>query len=81
MSNKNTFEELTAGQSFEELCQTLGNPTEHISSEVAQIEPGITGGVLNSELYEWFFDSGDSIRVLFKQNKLNDKVYFPKDSV
>lgn len=77
MIDQSIFDNLSAGQSFEEVCQILGYPNSLISSETAQLEPGITINPLKTEMYEWIADNGDSIRILFKQDALNDKVYLP----
>ena len=80
MPNTNHFDTLAKGQCYDEVCAVLGEPTTLISSETAQIEPGIVGGAVQSELYEWCYDNGDVIRILFKQGALNDKVFFPHDN-
>ena len=79
MPDTSQFEHLSSGQSFEEVCQILGDPTTLLSSETAQIEPGIPLNALKSDLYEWQNDNGDVIRILFKRNVLNDKVFTPAD--
>ena len=77
MPNTAQFNKLLQGQTFEEVCKILGDPTTLLSSETAQMEPGIPLNALQSNMYEWRSNEANIIRILFKQNTLNDKVLLP----
>ena len=68
------FDSLENGVSLEAVCQQLGEPTCLVSNEIAQMEPGITINTVQSEIYEWVIQDGPILRILFRQDKLSDKV-------
>jgi len=72
MITLNHFDALQRGTSYEQACKILGEEGALISSETAQIEPGITVMALLTEIFEWRSEDGSSIRLLFKRDKLNE---------
>jgi hypothetical protein len=66
------YGELESGMSYEEACGVLGEEGVLISSEAAQLEPGIKINEVLSEIFEWQGSEGGSARLLFKRNRLKD---------
>jgi len=66
------FDALERGMSYKQACQILGEEGALISSESAQIEPGIQVMALQTEIFEWRNEDGASIRLMFKQDALNE---------
>ena len=71
MITSDQFESLERDMSYDEACEVLGQQGTLISSEVAQIEPGIRVDSLVSEIFEWQ-DADIIVRLLFKRGRLND---------
>ena len=66
------FDCLKRGITYEQAREFLGEEGTLISSETAQIEPGIQLMGLQTEIFEWRNEDGASVRLLFKRNKLNE---------
>ena len=66
------FESLEKDMDYEEVCEILGGPGELLSSESAQIEPGIQVLAVVTDLYEWRNEDGSWVRLMFNQKSLND---------
>jgi hypothetical protein len=66
------FESLERGMDYEEVCAVLGGGGELISSESAQIEPGIAVLSVQTDLYEWRNENDSWIRLMFNQHQLSD---------
>lgn len=66
------FEALEKDMDYEEVCTVLGGGGELLSSENAQIEPGIQVMSVVTDLYEWRNEDGSWIRLMFNQKRLND---------
>lgn len=66
------FTSLERNMSYEDVRGIFGEPGSLISSETAQIEPGLTVDSILTEVYEWSGKEGGSSRVMFKRDRLND---------
>ena len=66
------YDKLHKGMEYEEVCELLGSPGELISSETAQIEPGITAFAMQTDLYEWRNPDDSWVRLMFNQGQLHD---------
>ena len=71
--DRDTFEKLTKGMTYEEVVEQLGTEGELFSDHTAQIEPGFIVGSLTTGIYEWRYPDGAIIRILFRANQLADK--------
>lgn len=71
--DRDTFDKLAKGMSYEEVVEQLGAEGELISDHTAQVEPGFTIGSMNTGVYEWRYPGGAAIRLLFRANQLADK--------
>lgn len=72
MITQSQFNKVHKGMSYQEVCDILGGPGELLSSETAQIEPGITALAMVTDLYEWRNDDDSWVRLMFSQNQLHD---------
>lgn len=68
------FNKLHKGMSYEEVRGILGGPGELISSETAQIEPGLKVFAIQTDLYEWRNSDDSWVRLMFNQGQLHDAV-------
>ena len=66
------FESLEKKMDYEEVCAILGGAGELISSESAQIEPGLQVLSVVTDLVEWRNEDGSWIRLMFNQKRLSD---------
>jgi len=70
------FEALHEGMTLDEAVEIMGSDGELISSEAAQIEPGIKFLQQVTNIYEWKDDANHSIRLMFVRDALQEKVQF-----
>ncbi len=71
--DRDTFEKLSKGMTYEEVVEQLGAEGELLSDHTAQLEPGFTIGSMTTGIYEWRYPDGAIIRILFRANHLADK--------
>ena len=76
--DRDGFEKLTKGMSYEEVVELLGDEGELMSGHTAQIEPGIIFGSMTTVLREWQYPDGSIIRIMFSNNQLLDKSASPE---
>jgi hypothetical protein len=67
------FDMLESGMSYDEVVARLGRPGTLLSDNIAQIEPGIIVGSMETEVYEWQNEDGSTLRVMFGHGRLRGK--------
>lgn len=73
------FDTLQEGMTYDEAEEVMGSEGELISSEAAQIEPGIKLLQQVTNIYEWKDDADHTIRLMFIRDTLQEKVQFELD--
>jgi Cu/Ag efflux pump CusA len=76
---RDQFDALQEGMTHDEAVEIMGSDGELISSEAAQIEPGIKLLQQVTNIYEWKDDENHSIRLMFVRDTLQEKVQFGLD--
>ena len=66
------FSALQRDMSYEKVCEHFGETGTLISSETAQIEPGLTFDSILTEVLEWSGQEGGACRIMFKSDRLNN---------
>ncbi len=73
------FDALHEGMTYDEAVEAMGSDGTLISSEAAQIEPGIKLLQQVTNIYEWKDDANHAIRLMFVRDALHEKVHFGLD--
>jgi hypothetical protein len=71
--NASSYDSLQKGMSYEQVAKTLGSRGTLVSSNTAQMEPGIRVATMTTEVYRWKNREGASIMAMFGHGKLRDK--------
>ncbi len=69
----NIYKSLGNGITVSQAETLIGDPGSLLSSETAQIEPGLTLLEQQTEIYEWSDEGNRSIRLMFVRGLLHDK--------